>query len=161
MLYPDTVRPLTQNDIPDVLELYTGNPEYFAYCPPPPSEATVRADMLALPPAKEMRDKHFIGFYAKDRLAAVMDLIDRYPDDETALIGLLMVNRNWQGKGVGAYIVQRISEALRAQGFRRIRIGVIKTNLRARSFWRKQGFCAIGNALLDENASVIIAEKQL
>ena len=43
--------------------------------------------------------------------AVTLALIDRYPDDETAFIGLLMVAKDLQGHGVGAFIVKALSEA--------------------------------------------------
>ena len=152
---------LTEADIPDILELYLENPEYFKHCPPSPSRETVKDDMVALPLAKKMEDKHYIGFFDGNSLVAVMDLIDQYPDERTAFIGLLMVAKNRQGKGIGTFIVKALSEALKAKGYMRIRLGYIKTNLPAQSFWLKQDFRATGAESVREHYTVIEAEKML
>ena len=146
-------RKLTEADVPDILGLYLENAEYFKHCPPRPSRETVKEDMVVLPPAKKAADKYFIGIFDGNFLVAVMDLIDRYPDDRTAFIGLFMVSKSRQRKG--------LSQALRAEGYRRIRLGYTKTNLSAQSFWIKQGFQPTGAEFVRERYTVIEAEKRL
>lgn len=161
MFEPYSARKLIASDIPDILELYSGNPEYFRHCPPGPSRDTVRDDMSALPPGKKANDKYFIGIFDGDSLAAVMDLIDRYPDDEIAFIGLLMVAKDLQGHGVGTFIVNALSEALKAKHYKRMRLGCIKTNRSAQRFWLKQGFHPTGAESVREYYTVMEAEKIL
>ena len=161
MFSPYTVKRLTEDDIPMILKLYESNPEYFRYCPPNPTWASVQEDMLALPPAKTMADKHFIGFFDGDSLIAVMDLIDRYPDAQTVFIGLFMVNKNRQGRGVGAHIVRRLSDVLRNEGYRHIRLGIILDNLPARRFWQRLDFQLTGVEFERAHSTVLEAEKML
>lgn len=59
----------------------------------------MKNDLLALPPGKEQTGKHFLGIFDGASLVAVMDLIERYPDEQTALLGLLMVSKGRQGIG--------------------------------------------------------------
>lgn len=141
---PYKARKLTETDVLDILGLYLENAEYFKHCPPRPSRETVKEDMVVLPPAKKAADKYFIGIFDGDFLVAVMDLIDRYPDDRTAFIGIFMVSKSRQRKGIGTYIAKALSQTLRAEGYRRIRLGYTKTNLSAQSFWIKQGFQPTG-----------------
>lgn len=42
------------------------------------------------------KDKYYVGFYHKDKLVAVMDLIVKYPNDETAFIGFFMMAKKLQ-----------------------------------------------------------------
>lgn len=98
----------TEADVPDILDLYLKNTEYFKHCPPNPSRETVKEDLAALPPAREAADKYFIGIFDGNFLVAVMDLIDRYPDNRTAFIGLFMVSKSYQRKGIGTYIVKAL-----------------------------------------------------
>lgn len=158
---PYKARRLTEADIPDILELYLGNPEYFRHCPPSPSRETVQKDLTALPPAKGSGDKYFIGIFDGNSLIAVMDLIDRYPNDQTAFVGLLMVSKSRQGKGVGTFIVKILSETLKAAGYTRIRLGYVKTNLPAQSFWLNQGFRPTGAESVREHYTIVEAEKVL
>lgn len=158
---PYNARKLIASDVPDILALYSGNPEYFRHCPPSPSIETIQDDMSALPPGKKANDKYFIGLFEGSSLVAVMDLIDRYPDDETAFIGLLMVAKDLQGQGVGTFIVKALSEALKAKHYKRIRLGYIKTNRSAQRFWLKQGFHPTEAESVREHYTVVEAEKAL
>ena len=81
------VRELTENDIDDVFSLCVKNPQYYKYCPPAVSKESIQEDMKALPPNTTYKEKHYIGFYENKNLVAVMDLIERFPNDETAFIG--------------------------------------------------------------------------
>ena len=158
---PYKVRKLTEADIPDILNLYLGNTEYFKHCPPSPNFETVKEDLVALPPKKEAADKYFIGIFDDNFLVVVMDLIDKYPDDRTAFIGLFMVAKSRQRKGIGTYIVKALSQTFRTEGYARIRLGYVKTNLSAQSFWLKQGCQPTGAEFVRENHTVIEAEKML
>ncbi len=158
---PYKARKLTEADVPDILGLYLENAEYFKHCPPSPSRKTVKEDLAALPPAKEAADKYFIGIFDGTFLVTVLDLIDRYPDSRTAFIGLFMVSKSYQRQGIGTYIVKALSQTLGADGYMRIRLGYIKTNLSARSFWLKQGFQPTGAESAREHYTVIEAEKGL
>lgn len=158
---PYKARKLTEADIPDILNLYSGNTEYFKHCPPSPNRETVKEDMVALPPKKEATDKYFFGIFDGNFLVAVMDLIDRYPDKRSAFIGLFIVSKSYQRKGIGTYIVKALSQRLRTEGYVRIRLGYVKTNLSAQSFWLKQGFQPTGAESVRENYTVIEAEKIL
>lgn len=60
---PYKARKLTEADIPDILNLYSGNTEYFKHCHPSPTRETVKEDLVALPPEKEAADKYFIGIF--------------------------------------------------------------------------------------------------
>ena len=100
-----TVKYLTEQDIPKIMELCKGNPQYYEHCPPDVSEESIRKDMTALPPRKTKDDKHYFGFFEGDSLVAVMDLIEKYPNENTAFIGFFMMNKEYQGKGVGSRII--------------------------------------------------------
>lgn len=55
-------------------------------------------DLVECPPGKELSDKYFLGFWDKERLAAILDLIDGYPTAEIAYIGLFMVDSRLAGQ---------------------------------------------------------------
>ena len=111
-------RILTEKDIPSILSLYESNPLYFQHCPPAPNLASVKEDMACLPEGKAKVDKFYVGFWDSSNLVAVMDFVYAYPDEETVFIGLFMVDRIYQGKGIGSQIV---AEALAyfAKNFRK------------------------------------------
>ncbi len=76
------VRKLNSADTEKILTLFAGNPLYFEYCPPKPTPESVAEDMKALPLKMTYDDKFYVGFFEGEKLAAVLDLILRYPNDE-------------------------------------------------------------------------------
>lgn len=82
------VRKLADADLEQVLALYQTNPLYFEHFPPLPSRESLANDLVECPPDKELSDKYFLGFWDKERLVAILDLIDGYPTAEIAYIGL-------------------------------------------------------------------------
>lgn len=87
------------------------------------TKESIAGDLKALPPGKTSEDKYYIGFYDNNVLIAVMDLIKSFPDDETVLIGLFMMNKSVQRRGIGSRIINDLSEYLAETGVKYIRLG--------------------------------------
>lgn len=155
-----TVRSLREEDIPAMYDLCAGNPQYYEHCPPAVTFEGIRADMKALPPGKDYHDKYYIGFFAGEMLAAIMDLITGYPDDDTAWIGLFMVEQSVQQKGVGSGIIEEVCDCLKAAGFARVRLGYAKGNPQSEAFWLKNGFQKTGVERPAEGYTVVLMEKK-
>ena len=106
------VRRLEEADVPQILRLCSGNPQFYQYHRPLATADSVRADIRALPPGKMPEDKFYVGYFAGDdlstgapseeRLTAVLDLILDYPEEKTAYIGFFMVDAAMQGTGLGS-----------------------------------------------------------
>ena len=156
-----SVRRLTQGDVPAVLALCQGNPLYYEYCPPAPTEESIRADMAALPPGKTPDDKFYVGFYSGGALSAVMDLIAFYPDDRTAFIGFFMTDAAVQRRGVGSRIVGELCVCLAQQGFASVRLGWMAGNPQAERFWHKNGFWETGKTHDRNGRKVVSAYRPL
>ena len=86
------VRESVDADLKQVLAFYQTNPLYFEHFPPLPSLEGLANDLVECPPGKGLSDKYFLGFWDKERLVAILDLIDGYPTAEIAYIGLFMVD---------------------------------------------------------------------
>lgn len=135
-----SVRRLTENDIDAILELAKNNDIFFQYHPPMFTRESIIADMNALPPGKEMKDKFSVGFFEGDKLIAEMDLIKDYPQENTAYIGLFMVHGEYQGRGVGTQIITQALVALKEMGCKNARLAIDRGNPQSQAFWIKQGF---------------------
>ena len=150
------VRKLGINDIDMIYEMCRENTIFYQYHPPFVTRESIREDMSALPPGKDYQDKYYVGFFENEQLAAIMDLILKYPNDETALIGLFMTNVQFQRKGVGSAIINELLICLKEIGYKKIRIGVDKGNPQSNSFWAKNGFVPIG-----EKNDYIVMERTI
>lgn len=155
------VRRLEQKDIDAIYELTLGNPTYYNYCPPYVTKESILSDMKALPPHKGYNDKYYIGFYDKENLIAIMDIIFDYPNNETAFIGFFMVRNTKQGEGIGTKIINECFEYISKQGYNTVRLCFVKGNLQSESFWNKNGFVKTGKEENKKNYTTVVMEKNI
>ena len=156
-----SVQTLSLCNAQEILDLYNGNPMYFEHMHSMPTLNSVKDDLTALPPGKTYSDKHYVGFYDGKTLVAVMDLIEGFPNPETAFIGLFMVNQAYQGKGVGSLIIQETLSALRTMGFSYVRLGYVETNAQSRAFWYKNGFLPTGVKSEQDKYTVVMMQRSM
>ena len=155
------VRRLTTDDIEIIYRLCKMNPLYYEYCPLAVSRESVAEDLKALPPGISMEDKYFVGFFAGDKMIAVMDLIDGYPAKEIAFIGFFMTDAGVQNQGIGSRIIEEMAGYLKKEGFRRIRLAWVKGNPQSEHFWLKNGFKPIKETSSTAADHVILAERMI
>jgi RimJ/RimL family protein N-acetyltransferase len=155
-----TIRRLADADVPMLYAWMMRNDQYFRYCGGSTTPERVRQDLTLCPPGTTPAQKHYVGFFDADTLVAVMDLIDGYPDADTAFIGFFMMNKDLQGQGTGTAIVRDVLAALRALGYTAVRLGIDKENPQSNYFWRKNGFAVLREAA-QEHGIVLLAERRL
>ena len=155
-----TICRLTDADVPLLYAWMLRNDQYFRYCGGSTTPERVRQDLTLCPPGTTPAQKHYVGFFDEDTLVAVMDLIDGYPDADTAFIGFFMMNKDLQGQGTGTAIVRDVLAALRALGYTAVRLGIDKGNPQSNHFWRKNGFTVLREAA-QERGIVLLAERRL
>ena len=83
---------------------------------------------------KTLNDKYYIGFFKRDKLIAVMDLVMNYPKKKTAFIGPFMMDVNYQNKGIGSRVIGEVLSYLKSENYEKIRLGVDKGNPQSYSF---------------------------
>lgn len=155
------VRKLNETDIDVVHEVMKGNPLFFQHCSPMATHQSILDDMKALPPRTTYDDKYYIGFFKEDCLVAVMDLILNFPNKETAFVGFFMMNKEFQGKGLGTEIVNECCEYLKEVGYQYIRLGFAKGNPQSEAFWVKNGFVRTDIEDVQERYTVVVLQKEL
>lgn len=155
------VRKLCEDHIPEILALCQGNPMYYQYCPPAITEEGVRFEMTVLPPGKTADEKFYIGFFEKNRLIAVMDLIDGYPQRETAYIGFFMMTRGVSGQGVGTKIIGDACRYLKTAGYETVQLGYVKGNPQSERFWLKNQFVKTGIETVTDRYVAVRMERRL
>lgn len=155
------VRKLGEEDSSIILHLQNGNPLYFEYCPPEPSITGIINDLRALPDGKSHNDKYYIGFFDNDHLVAIMDLIVSFPEEDTAFIGLFMMDSKESGKGKGSSIIDEALIAIRQEGYKKVRLAYMRGNPQSEAFWGKCGFIDIGVEKENNRGSVVVLERIL
>lgn len=156
-----TVRHLSPEDAAMVYEILRNHTIFYRYHPPLVTVESILDDMKALPPNKSYEDKHYIGFFQDTALLAVMDLIENYPRQKTAMIGFFAVNTDFQGRGLGSAILGEVLPVLARLGFEKARLGIDKGNPQSRAFWTKNGFQWTGEEYPNDFSSYLMMEQEL
>ena len=154
------VRRMTDSDADDILALCLQNTQYYQFCLRQPSRALILEDLHMTPPDTSADAKYYVGFYDGDTLMAVMDLIEGYPDADSAFIGFFMMNRQFQGKQIGTGIVQAVCQYLKESGVKSVLLGIDRENPQSTHFWKKNGFRVI-REVVQEGRTILVAEKTL
>jgi uncharacterized protein len=112
----------------------------------PPGPADAQSTLMSVPEGNSPDDKAPFGVWAGDELVGLLDLLLRYPDDQTVYLGLLLIDRARQGQGIGAAAFQALERDLlpRWPWARRLRLSVVRTNDQVLGFWRRLGFAETG-----------------
>ena len=134
------VRRLSIEDTDLIYNLSCKNIIFYQFHPPFVTRESIQEDIRALPVGKDYNDKYYIGFFEKETLVAIMDLILDYPTKDTAFIGLFMMDFEYQNKNIGSKIISECAKYLKILGFHKIRLGVDKENPQSNAFWKKNSF---------------------
>jgi GNAT superfamily N-acetyltransferase len=98
-----------------------------------------------LPAGKTEDHRYLFGVYLKAEMIGCADLLRGYPDEKTALLGLLLLSEKHHGRGRGAQAYYELEKvAQRWPEISVIRGAVIATNDLVIPFWRKLGFLDTG-----------------
>ena len=155
------VRPLTAGDVDKILALCAENEQFYRYHPPLATKESILEDLTALPPGKNAADKHYLGFFDGEGLTAVLDLIERYPQENGTYIGFFMTRKAVQGRGVGSALIGELLNELREEGFRRVRLAVDRGNPQSKAFWEKNGFALTGEEFPHGDSAYLPMERAL
>lgn len=96
-------------------------------------------------------DGTFMGWVARDENGAIVGATTPYiSKDGVQHVGSLYVDKNWQGKGPGSALMQKVVDWF--DPHKPIELGVVSYNERAKAFYRKWGFEEVpGSEMLLEN----------
>ena len=153
-------RRLVEADVPMLYAWMARNDQYYRYCGGGTTPDHVRQDLTLCPPGIPLAQKHYVGFFEEDTLIAIMDLIDGYPNANTAFIGFFMMNKDLQGQGTGTAIIRDVLIYLAALGYTAVRLGIDKENPQSNHFWRKNGF-AVLKEVPQARGVILLAERRL
>lgn len=137
----------TQNDSAIIETIFEKSRDYFRntegiIAPPTAGEET----LSVLPPNTRPDQKHVFLIKKVNTPVAVADLIDGYPNADTAFLGLLLVSQDVQGKRIGtnSYLLLE-NFILENTKCTRIRLSVVESNP-VIPFWEKMGFKLTGES---------------
>ena len=138
------VRRIEEKDIGDVYKLCKSNEKFYEYLGAVPSSESLTEVISSLPESATAENKYFVGFYDKDKLIAVLDLIAGYPESDDAFIGWFMVDGAVQRQGIGSRIFADVRAAMKGQGYDYISLDCPEAHEESLAFWKTQGFKPTG-----------------
>lgn len=153
------VRRLVTSDTEPILKLSQSNPTFFRYCPPTITRPVIRHDMTVIPPQKTQDDKFYVGFFEGENLVAMLDLVLRYPDKDTAWIGQFMVDAAYQGAGIGSSILQDVIQVLHDEGLKLIGVAYGKGDMQSEQFLLKNDFIKTETEIQEPDYVAVVMER--
>ena len=137
-----TIRKLGVADCAAVQSLFESDPRYFEIvqgAPAAPDEAEIL--FADLPPGKSQDDKFVYGVFEKEgKIAAILDLVRGYPEPDIWYLGLIFVAPEFRDKRLGSRLIDLLCVYVSGQGGKALRLGVVRTNTRARALYDRLGF---------------------
>jgi GNAT superfamily N-acetyltransferase len=107
--------------------------------PAGPNEA--REQLRLLPPGKTPEDKFVFGLFTpRPRLCGVLDVARDFREPGEWYLGLLMLEPQARGRGLGEQVLRAAEGWAREQGARRMRLACAEQNEAGRRFWERQGY---------------------
>ncbi len=145
---------VTEADMSKMLDLCRSCDAYYALdIGRQPQEEDAVEILHELPPGKHLCDKYVIGMFdAENVLIGLMDIVRGYPEEETWMLGLLLIHSQERGKGLGKAFYQEVASWVKSEKGKKIRIGVYEDNDTGLEFWKSMGFEEIKRVELERSS---------
>ena len=145
-----TVRKVTADDAPAMQALFARDPHYWLHVEGGPlrdDEALLSFDDR--PPSVPLENKHVflvdIDRGCAPRPAALLDMLEGYPDAHTWFLGLIFLAPEVRGRGLGTRLIEAVCDHARSRGARALRLAVAHQHPDARRLYDRLGFRFVDN----------------
>ncbi len=133
-----TFERVTDANEQEAVSIYLNNQSYFSLTDDVASLQLLKQDMVDKPESVKKENKRFFLVRKDTKPVAILDYLVDYPEEQTAYIGLLLINEKRQGHGKA--IVHKLEEILLSEGMTKLALAVLLNNQPAGKFWRSLGF---------------------
>jgi len=115
-----------------------------------PSKKEVVDIFTAIPPNKKYEEKFVLGIYGFDeKLVGIIDIVRDYPINGEWMLGLLLIDPQERGKGLGKIVHETLILWAKGLGAKSFRIGVIEENHKGAYFWSSLGYTKVKEVNMD------------
>jgi GNAT superfamily N-acetyltransferase len=122
------------------------NPAYSLLAtgePPKPGDAM--RELTERPAPVRPEDLFFLGFWQREDLVAIANVLRTWPVPGISHVGLFQVAEAWHGREVSTPCYEALERWMIAEFAPRwLRLGVLATNTRALRFWSRMGYHETG-----------------
>lgn len=144
---------LDESHVFDIQNLCERCKEYFILDQGTGPSINVGKEILeALPPQLSQSEKYLLGIYNNEKqITAMVDLLKNYPTMNEWMLGLMLIDPEERGLGLGKVIHESLSNWIKYQNGEKIRIGILDNNHRAIKFWSKIGYVLVKKSELERD----------
>lgn len=156
---------LNLTDIKNIQTVLEAAPKYSMNVSGHHQNANAASEMFeALPNGFDYKNKFVLGIEVYADFIGCIDVLRGFPNTQTAMLGLLLLSEEYQGKGLGKTAYQALESIIKEwEEITIVRISVVVSNGEVLPFWKKLGFRDTGIRRPYENANItseaIILEK--
>lgn len=139
------IKSLSTYDFNDVEKLCENCSDYYILVDGVlPTIKEVNEIFTDLPPNKSYEDKFVLGIFTNnDKLVGLVDLIRDFPTVGEWMLGLMIIDADERGNGLGTIAHKALNEWAISLGAKTFRIGVVQENYGALKFWTGLGYIKI------------------
>lgn len=154
---PFEIRPIAEDDLEEVLEVYRQCEDFLALGPEPNASMTM---ILKDIETSRSEKGDFCGILASDgKMIGVVEFVLGNFNDEAqlAFISLLMIVTPFRNRGIGTRVLELIESKIRATGqVSEIRTAVQLNNPAALRFWQRNNYRIFGNPERRPDQTVVL-----
>jgi RimJ/RimL family protein N-acetyltransferase len=161
-----TEHPEAEMDPQAVLRVFNSNPDFiddsegrtgkFAY-----TLDEVRAWAMFQQPLRTHQRYFAIRPIGKTELIGMGDMLTPHPRGNYAALGLLIMHRDWQGRGLGREAADVVEAMLAAEGWRELELVVLQVRPRSRRFWERCDYHYFGDSVNETQQPCWVLGKAL
>ena len=157
----------SSSNINALQDLFTKSPSYFLRSGGEPARHDEGQKIFdEIPPDISVADKYVFGSYYDNELIGCADIVNGFPDESRAYIGLLLIAEDRQGEGFGRMVYSLLElEVKKWSLVSTIRLAVVRSNSKAIPFWLNCGFHLTGEVrpfkFGRNDTEALLMEKQL
>ncbi len=144
------------NSNPDFIDDSEGRVGKFAY-----ALDEVAGWAMFREPVREHQRYFAIRPLGSDELIGMGDMLTPHPSGNWAALGLLILHREWQGRGLGREAAEAIEAMLAAERWPEVELVVLQVRPRSRRFWESCGYRYFRDSANETNQPVWVLRKPL
>ncbi len=135
-------RQLEPGDLPAINALFARCADYALLVEgEPPAPDAANGIFENRPPGVAASDHFTVGLYhPSDELIGLIEALRDYPDLSTTYLGLMLLDPDHRGEGVGSAVHDAFAVWARQHGAKRLMLSVVEENGAAYRFWQRLGY---------------------
>ena len=154
--YSLEIRPITEDDLETVLEVYRQCEDFLALGPVP--SASMEMVLKDIEISKGEGGIYCGIFNSAEEIIGILDYVpgNYQGDQHTAYLSLLMFAAPFRNQGMGKAVVEAFEDEIRKdEKVRAILAGVQVNNPKAVRFWQRQGYRIVGGPKLMRDQTMV------